>query len=107
MLRYQPGHPDANEDGYVAYPNINSVEEAMAYGNRVIDSARFNIPANDAGFPAISLPAGFTTNKLPIGIHLHASYGREDLLLQVAAQLEKAKPEWFNQIAPLNVSNLR
>ena len=24
---YEPGHPDANEDGYVAYPDINVVEE--------------------------------------------------------------------------------
>jgi len=24
-LIYQPGHPDANTDGYVAYPNINMV----------------------------------------------------------------------------------
>ncbi len=26
-LVYEPGHPDANEDGYVAYPEINVVEE--------------------------------------------------------------------------------
>lgn len=25
-LVYQPGHPDANPDGYVAYPNINVVQ---------------------------------------------------------------------------------
>lgn len=24
-LVYQPGHPDANQEGYVAYPNINPV----------------------------------------------------------------------------------
>ena len=24
---YEPGHPDANNDGYVAYPDINVVEE--------------------------------------------------------------------------------
>lgn len=24
---YEPGHPDANEDGFVAYPDINVVEE--------------------------------------------------------------------------------
>ena len=24
---YQPDHPDANEDGYVAYPNVNLVRE--------------------------------------------------------------------------------
>ncbi|MDH4246852.1 MAG: flagellar basal body rod protein FlgC [Deltaproteobacteria bacterium] len=27
MLKYDPGHPDANEDGYVAMPNINTMEE--------------------------------------------------------------------------------
>lgn len=27
VMRYEPGHPDANSDGYVAYPNINPVQE--------------------------------------------------------------------------------
>ena len=27
ILKYEPGHPDANEQGYVAYPNINVMEE--------------------------------------------------------------------------------
>lgn len=27
ILKLQPDHPDANEDGYVAYPNINVMEE--------------------------------------------------------------------------------
>jgi flagellar basal-body rod protein FlgC len=27
MMKYEPDHPDANEDGYVAYPNINLMEE--------------------------------------------------------------------------------
>ncbi|GHV48940.1 flagellar basal-body rod protein FlgC [Synergistales bacterium] len=26
-LAYQPEHPDANEDGYVAFPNVNLVKE--------------------------------------------------------------------------------
>lgn len=26
---YDPHHPDANEDGYVAYPDINPVEEMV------------------------------------------------------------------------------
>lgn len=29
-LVYEPGHPDANGDGYVAYPDINVVEEMAA-----------------------------------------------------------------------------
>lgn len=27
ILKYEPNHPDANEEGYVAYPNINVMEE--------------------------------------------------------------------------------
>ena len=27
VLRYEPEHPDANDDGYVAYPDINPVIE--------------------------------------------------------------------------------
>jgi flagellar basal-body rod protein FlgC len=27
IMRYEPGHPDANAEGYVAYPNINPVQE--------------------------------------------------------------------------------
>lgn len=27
ILKYEPDHPDANADGYVAYPNINLMEE--------------------------------------------------------------------------------
>ena len=26
-MKFEPNHPDANEDGYVAYPNINLMEE--------------------------------------------------------------------------------
>ena len=29
IMRYQPGHPDANKDGYVAYPAINPVTEMV------------------------------------------------------------------------------
>lgn len=27
LMKYEPNHPDANEEGYVAYPNINLMEE--------------------------------------------------------------------------------
>ncbi|RLB72323.1 MAG: flagellar basal body rod protein FlgC [Deltaproteobacteria bacterium] len=29
VMKYQPGHPDANKDGYVAYPNVNTFEEMV------------------------------------------------------------------------------
>jgi flagellar basal-body rod protein FlgC len=29
LMRYEPGHPDADKDGYVAYPNINPIQEMV------------------------------------------------------------------------------
>ena len=29
QMRYEPGHPDANAQGYVAYPNINPIQEMV------------------------------------------------------------------------------
>ena len=44
------------------------------------------------GQPAISLPLFWNAAGLPIGVQLVAAYGREDLLLRVAAQLETRAP---------------
>ena len=60
----------------------------------------FTSPFNLTGQPAISLPLGTSTNGLPVGVQLVAAYGREDQLLQVAAQLEKARP-WHDCWPPL------
>ena len=45
-----------------------------------------------SGQPAISLPLHRNAEGLPIGIQLAAAYGREDVLIRVAAQLESAHP---------------
>ena len=45
--------------------------------------------ANVTGHPAISVPAGLDSRGVPIGVQLIARRGREDLLLSVAAQLER------------------
>jgi amidase len=52
----------------------------------------YTLPWNLSGQPAISLPLAESRGGLPIGVQLVAGYGREDLLLQVAAQLEVASP---------------
>lgn len=48
--------------------------------------------ANMTGTPAMSLPLAWSTDGLPIGIHVGAAFGREDLLFRLASQVEQAKP---------------
>ncbi len=52
----------------------------------------FTLPFNMSGQPAISLPTTWTADGLPLGTQLVAAFGREDRLLRVAAQLERARP---------------
>jgi amidase len=56
--------------------------------------------ANITGQPAISLPLSWNGDGLPVGVQLIAEYGREDVLLRVAAQLEAAQP-WAARRPPV------
>ena len=58
-------------------------------------------PFNVSGQPAISLPLARSDAGLPIGIQLVAEYGREDLLFQIAGQLEE-EIDWPATRAPLH-----
>jgi len=47
VVKYEPSHPDADENGYVTYPNVNVVEEMT----NLIDASRAyeaNVTAMDA-----------------------------------------------------------
>jgi amidase len=58
----------------------------------IFDYGPFTVVFNVSGQPAISLPLGRSAGGLPIGVQLVAPYGREDVLLRVAAKLEQAMP---------------
>lgn len=55
---------------------------------------------NMTGQPAISLPLWWNAAGLPIGTQWVAPYGREDLLIQLASQLEVARP-WAARRPPV------
>lgn len=46
--RYQPGHPDADKDGYVAFPNVNPAEDMVD----LLGASR-NYEANIAAMSAV------------------------------------------------------
>jgi aspartyl-tRNA(Asn)/glutamyl-tRNA(Gln) amidotransferase subunit A len=52
-----------------------------------------------AALPAISVPCGFTPQRLPVGLQLGGKPFAEDMLLRVAAAYERAEP-WHLQQAP-------
>ncbi len=64
----------------------------------VSNTAIFNV----SGHPALSIPGGISATGMPIGVQLVAAMGREDLLLSVAAQLERQIPwaTWKGEFGP-------
>jgi len=56
--------------------------------------------ANVTGLPAISVPLHSHSDGMPCGAHFIGSYGREDRLLAVAGQLERAEPR-FDRVAAI------
>jgi amidase len=73
---------------------------ARTWLERILEYGPFAAAFNVSGHPAISLPLGQSRSGLPIGVQLVAGIGREDLLLQVAAQLEQALP-WADRQPPI------
>jgi len=61
---------------------------------------RATVPCNLTGMPAISVPCGFSTDGLPVGLQLMAPAFAEAQLLQAAAAYEAATP-WHTRRPPL------
>ena len=57
--RYEPGHPDADKEGYVSYPNVNVLEEM---GN-LVEAAR----SYEANIAAIGIVKTMINRTLDIG----------------------------------------
>lgn len=52
----------------------------------------FTFPINMAGLPAVSIPAGFSAQGLPVGLQLVGRRGEEETLIAASAALEAARP---------------
>lgn len=59
------------------------------------DIASYTVLASIAGWPAMTVPLYWTSNNLPIGSHFAAKFDNDDLLFDLAIQLEEARP-WAN-----------
>jgi amidase len=75
-------------------------------GGRIFELLQYTAQFNVTGQPAISLPLHMTPDGLPVGVQLVAAYGREDLLIRVASQLEAAMP-WARRTPHVHASRAR
>jgi amidase len=58
--------------------------------------ATFLFAFNLSGLPAISVPATWTEEDIPVGVQLVGRYGDEATILKLAAQMEQARP-WIQR----------
>ncbi len=65
-----------------------SPQVAFAHGSAPVTQADFTALANVAGLPALSLPAGWSDDGLPVGVQLVGRAGGEATLLALARSLD-------------------
>ncbi len=77
----------------------DSGDDPLAPIMRARLTVSFTALVNATGQPAISLPLIWSEDGLPLGVQLVAPLGREDVLIRVAAQLERAH-SWAERTPP-------
>lgn len=76
-------------------PKIGHFSPQLAYeeiAKRAVDYASYTGLYNVTGEPAISLPLGADSDGMPLGVQFAAPYGEDKRLLELAFELETAKP---------------
>lgn len=75
--------------------------KGMAVFETLPDYVGYTPLQNVAGAPAMSVPLGWSSVGLPIGIHFSSSKGQEKRLLELAYELEQAQP-WADRKPGVN-----
>ncbi|MFE8070019.1 amidase [Marinobacteraceae bacterium S3BR75-40.1] len=82
-------------------PSVDAIDNTspLETTRRIISYCPYTWPWNVLGWPSVSVPAGFSTEGLPIGAQLMGPANSEPLLVALAAQLE-AEARWHEKTPP-------
>ena len=61
----------------------------------------FTYPINAIGYPAATVPCGFSSDGMPIGLHIIGKKGDEETVIAASSAFEKAKP-WTQYTPPIS-----
>jgi amidase/6-aminohexanoate-cyclic-dimer hydrolase len=81
--------------GRFAHDTTDYVDYRMG-PDRVFAYSPYCAVFNASGQPAISLPMHWTADGLPVGVHLAAAFGADELLVSLAGEIEAAAP-WMHR----------
>jgi aspartyl-tRNA(Asn)/glutamyl-tRNA(Gln) amidotransferase subunit A len=79
----------------------SKIEDELSASGREIHLHRFTCPFNLTGQPAISLPCGFDSQGLPVGLQIVGRPFDEETVLRVAHAYEQAT-DWHRRRPPLD-----
>ena len=81
----------------VPAPRIADSKDMLATTHRLTS---FTFPFSWVGVPGLSIPCGFTSDGLPIGVQIHGRHWGEGLLLRIGATFQR-ETDWHLRKPPL------
>ena len=89
----------------MAVPAFEIEQHPTSIGGQEVDPffgyLPFTYPINAIGHPAASVPCGFSSDGMPIGLHIVGRHGDEETVLAASAAFERAMP-WAENRPPVS-----
>ena len=92
--------PTACFPAFLNEPYPGSIRGSSTFPEQYWNGA-FTLPVNAIGHPAASIPAGFSSDRLPIGLHIVGKERDEVTVLAASAAFEHARP-WIQYRPPVS-----
>ena len=89
----------------MAVPAFPVGRSPATIGDREVDSfwgfLPFTYPINMIGYTAASIPCGFSSDGMPVGLHIVGHRGAEETVIAASAAFERARP-WIGHRPPVS-----